>query len=85
MPLVSYKNAKFIQNEMTGICVPDEVVNRYHPEMSREEGEEVAVSLVEELTGKMKDLADGFYFMLPFNRVSIMEKYAAVRSRANQQ
>jgi homocysteine S-methyltransferase len=81
MPLVSYKNAKFIQNEMTGICVPDEVVNRYHPEMSREEGEDVAVSLVEELTGQMKDLADGFYFMLPFNRVSIMEKY---RKRAGK-
>ncbi len=77
MPLVSYKNAKFIQNEITGVHVPDEIVNRYHPEMTREEGEAEAVLLAKELTRKMDALADGFYFMLPFNRVSIMEQYMA--------
>lgn len=75
MPLVSYKNAKFIQNEITGVYVPDEIVNRYHPEMSREEGERAAVSLIKDLTKEMEQVADGFYFMLPFNRVSIIEKY----------
>lgn len=75
MPLVSYKNAKFIQNEITGVYVPDEIVNRYHPEMTRQEGEAEAVRLAAELTKKMDGLADGFYFMLPFNRVSIMEQY----------
>ena len=54
MPLVSYKNAKFIQNEITGVFVPDEIVNRYHPEMSREEAEDTAVALAEELTKKME-------------------------------
>lgn len=77
MPLVSYQNAKFIQNEITGVYVPEEIVNRYRPEMSREEGEAEAVALVKKLTGKMNSMADGFYFMLPFNRVSIIEKYMA--------
>ncbi len=79
MPFVSYKNAKFIQNEITGVFVPDAIVNRYHPKMSREEAEDTAVSLAEELTEKMT-MADGFYFMLPFNRVSIIEKYMRHKS-----
>lgn len=74
MPLVSYTNACFIKNEFAGIEVPDEVVNRYHKDMSREEAEIVAANLANELIEKLWEIADGFYFMLPFNRVSLMDK-----------
>ncbi len=74
MPLVSYTNACFIKNEFAGIEVPDEVVNRYHKDMSREEAELVAANLANELIEKLWEIADGFYFMLPFNRVSLMDK-----------
>ncbi|MFR4337363.1 MAG: hypothetical protein ACLT33_04305 [Lachnospira pectinoschiza] len=39
MPLVSFKNASFMKNEMTGINVTDEVLLRYRPDMTKEEGE----------------------------------------------
>lgn len=74
MPFVSYTNACFIKNEFAGIEVPDEVVNRYHKDMSREEAELVAADLANELVEKLWEIADGFYFMLPFNRVSLMDK-----------
>lgn len=74
MPLVSYRNACFIKNEITGIHVPDEIVTRYSPDMSREEAELVGAELANEMIGMTKDFADGYYFMLPFNRVSLMEK-----------
>ncbi len=74
MPLVSYRNANFVKNELVGIDVPDEVLERYHPDMSREEGEETGVQLALEIMEQVKDWADGFYFMLPFNRVSLLEK-----------
>lgn len=45
MPLVSYRNALFMKNEMPGIHVNDEILNRYDPEMSREEAEDTAVAL----------------------------------------
>ena len=73
MPLVSYRNANFVKNEMVGIYVPDKVLSEYHPDMSREEGEETGVRIVQRIMEVM-DFADGFYFMLPFNRVSLMEK-----------
>lgn len=74
MPLVSYRNANFIKNEITGIHVPDEVVNRYKPDMSKEEAEVVGAEIASEIIEKLSPFADGYYFMLPFNRVSLMEK-----------
>ena len=74
MPLVSYRNANFIKNEITGIHVPDEVVNRYHPDMSKEEAEWVGAEIANEIIEKLSPFADGYYFMLPFNRVSLMDK-----------
>lgn len=74
MPLVSFRNANFIKNEITGINVPEEIVARYDPEMSKEEAENVGVAIAMEVMEMTADFADGYYFMLPFNRVSIMEK-----------
>ena len=74
MPLVSYKNALFMKNEMHGIHVPDEVVNSYRPDMERREAEEVATRLCVEIGNKTMHFADGFYFMTPFNRVSLVNE-----------
>ena len=74
MPLVSYKNARFIKNEMPQIYVPEEIMNRYHPEMSREEAEEVGAEIAREVIQMLEPIADGYYLMLPFNRVSLMDK-----------
>ena len=74
MPLVSYRNANFIKNEMSGINVPDWIVERYSPDMSKEEAEWVGAQIANEIIEKMSDFADGYYFMLPFNRVSLMDK-----------
>lgn len=74
MPLVSRKNALFMKNEMTGIHVTDEIVSRYDGAVTREEGEAVGVSLAGEIMEKTKDLADGYYFSIPFNRVTLLAK-----------
>lgn len=79
MPFVSYNNANFVKNEFAGIDVPDNIVARYHKEMSREEAELVGVALASELVEKVSQMSDGYYFMLPFNRVSMMEKITIVR------
>ena len=74
MPLVSYKNAIFIKNEITGIHVPDEVISQYKPEMTREEGEAVGICVIREVIRKLEPIGDGYYFMLPFNRVHLVKK-----------
>lgn len=74
MPLVSYRNALFMKNEFIGIEVPDSVVDRYRPDMSKEEAEDVGVALAKEIMERTDAFVDGYYFMLPFNRVSLMQK-----------
>jgi len=74
MPLVSYKNAVFIKHEIHGINVPDEIIDRYKPEMTREEAEKAAVSIALELTKKLKPVTDGYYFMVPFNRTQMIRR-----------
>ena len=74
MPLVSRKNALFIQNEIAGIRVPDEVVDLYREDMTRQEGEAVGVSIAKRMIEESKDFVDGYYFVLPFNRVTLVER-----------
>lgn len=74
MPLISYRNASFIKNEIYGIHVPDEVLERFSPDMTRAEGEAVGIEIAKEVMHKLKDIADGYYFMLPFNRAHLVEQ-----------
>lgn len=74
LPPVSLKNASFIRNEMAGMNVPDEVIERYRPDMTREEGEMAGAEIAKGLMRKLNPFVDGYYFMLPFNRVSLMER-----------
>lgn len=73
MPLISRKNALFMKNEMAGIHVPDEVIERYREDMTREQGEETGIAIAKEIMALSSGFADGFYFSLPFNRVSVLE------------
>lgn len=74
MPLISYRNACFIRNEVTGIQVPDEVVAAFRPDMTREEGEAAGTAVVKRVMRQLDGIADGYYFMLPFNRVHLVEQ-----------
>lgn len=74
MPLVSYRNAMFMQHEMPGIHVDEQIIARYRPDMTREEAEETAVSLCEDLAERLYDTADGFYLRTPFHRVGLVNR-----------
>ena len=74
MPLVNYRNAMFVKNELSGIQVPDEIITRYDEHMSREESEEAGIAIALEIIAKLRETADGYYFMVPFNRASMICK-----------
>ena len=74
MPLVSKKNAVFIKNEIAGIQVTDEIINRFEMNMTREVAEEVGISICCEIMRKTKDIVDGYYFSIPFYRTYLVNK-----------
>lgn len=74
MPLVSHKNALFMKNEISGVNVTDEVIERYPENADREDGENVGVELAKEMIAATRDFADGYYFSFPFNRTYLLKR-----------
>ena len=72
MPMVSYRNANFMKNEVPGVNVPQELVDRFSPDMTREESTMVGIEIATEIARFMRPHADGFYFMTPFNRAEVI-------------
>ena len=72
MPLVSYRNAVYMNNEVPGIHIPESYVNRFSPEMNREEAQRIGIEIALKIAKRLKPHADGFYFITPFNRAEIV-------------
>jgi homocysteine S-methyltransferase len=72
LPVVSYRNAVFLNNELPGVTIPDKYVNMFSEEMTKEEAQEVGIKIAVELGKKVKDICDGLYFITPFNRVEML-------------
>ena len=72
MPLVSRRNALFMKNEMAGIEIPDEIIERYGENATRQEGEDCGIQIAREILDYTADFADGYYFSFPFNRVHML-------------
>ena len=72
-PIVSYKNAIFMQNEVNGVSVCDEIIDLYK-EKNRQEGEDLAYRISMEIAKEAAPYCDGFYLMTPFKRVDLMNR-----------
>lgn len=75
-PIVSHRNALFLNNEVAGVSVPEEIVRLYEGK-SREEAEALAVSLSVQTARDMAAYTDGWYLMTPFRRVSLIARIMA--------
>lgn len=74
MPFINRKNALFMKNEIAGVEVSDEIIDRYPEQTSREEGEAVGIAIALEIIAKTRDFADGYYFSFPFIRVHMLKQ-----------
>ncbi|MGI5892044.1 MAG: bifunctional homocysteine S-methyltransferase/methylenetetrahydrofolate reductase [Bacillota bacterium] len=71
MPIVSYKNACFINNEIAGISIPEEILLRYK-DTEPQEAAQLAVEISIEIIEKIQDITDGYYLIVPLQRVDII-------------
>ncbi len=70
-PVVSYKNACFLNNEIAGMRVCEEIVSRYEG-LDRAAAEDLAVRVSAGVAEAIAPYTDGFYLMTPFKRVELM-------------
>ena len=73
MPVVSERNARFMESEITGIHVEERIINAYHG-LSREEAEELAVQLSLEIAKDITPYIDGYYIITPFARTALVAR-----------
>ena len=71
LPPVSYKNAMFLANEIPGIHLPQEFVDKFELNMTKDQGEQIGIEIVTKIASDIAELVDGYYFISPFNRVSV--------------
>ena len=70
-PLASYRNAEFLNNEVPGIHIPKEIMEKMRAagkgEKAREQGIEIAAQMIE----AFRDRVQGIYIMPPFGRLEL--------------
>ena len=73
MPIVSERNAQFLNSEIAGIEVDRETIERYHG-ADREQGENLAVEISADMARRMKEDVDGYYIITPFSRTALVTR-----------
>lgn len=72
IPVVSYRNACFMEHEIAGIRVDERIIAMYEGK-DRAQGEELAVRIVSAIAEEIREYVDGFYLITPFNRIALIE------------
>ena len=75
MPVAGYKNALFLNNEVSGICVPGDLLTALQGK-SREEAADLSVRFSMEVIRHVFDCCDGFYLMTPLKRIDLTARLA---------
>ena len=73
MPVVSYRNAQFMNSEISGIKIDDDIIEKYK-DKDREQCAKLAVQISLRFMKSAEAYSDGFYLITPFRRVEIIEE-----------
>lgn len=72
-PPVSHRNACFLNNEISGMRVCDEIISLYEGK-ERVQAEDLAVKISAAIAGEIRPYTDGAYLMTPFRRTALMTR-----------
>ena len=72
-PVVSYRNACFLNNEIAGMRVCGEIIELYKGK-DRDEAEAAAVTISVRVAQEILPYTDGVYMMTPFHRVALVSR-----------
>ncbi len=70
-PLISFKNAEFMNNEVPGVVVPGEILTRMARCRSKEDGQRVGVEIARKIIERISARVSGFQVSAPLGNVEI--------------
>jgi homocysteine S-methyltransferase len=68
-PLASYRNAEFMRNEVPGVVVPDEIMERMSKADTKEAQREEGIAIAKEAVEAVRDRVQGIQVSAPFGNV----------------
>ncbi|MHB8062281.1 MAG: methylenetetrahydrofolate reductase, partial [Ruminiclostridium sp.] len=71
MPLVGYRNAQFINNEVPGMVIDENTIDLFK-DKSREESEAIGINFSMDSINKLYPYVSGFYLMTPLKRTHVI-------------
>ena len=71
LPLVSYKNAEFLHNEVPGMQIPEEIRERMRRAPAGDEARKEGVRIAREMLFAVKERVQGAYLMPPLGRYEL--------------
>lgn len=71
IPVVSYKNACFMNNEISGITVSQDIIALYK-DASKEQATKLAINISTQIAKEIEPYVDGYYIITPFKRIDIV-------------
>ncbi|HQB83721.1 MAG TPA: methylenetetrahydrofolate reductase, partial [Candidatus Rifleibacterium sp.] len=80
-PLVSLKNAEFMNNEVPGASVPENLMNRLRKAGSVEAQREEGILIAREALERVRPMVDGVQVSVPLGRVESVLKVIEVLNR----
>jgi len=70
-PLVSYRNAEFMRNEVPGVVIPDAIMERMARFESKEDQLKIGIEIAKEMLEKVRSRVQGVQISAPFGRYEI--------------
>ena len=71
LPLVSYKNAEFLHNEVPGMQIPEAIRERMRKTPGGEAARKEGVKIAREMLFAVRDRVQGAYLMPPLGRYEL--------------
>jgi len=68
-PLVSYKNAEFLNNEIPGISIPDRIMEKMRKARTKEEALQIGIDEAKFILRELRNLVNGVQISMPFGKV----------------
>lgn len=71
LPVASYKNAIFLNNEVAGIDISEDIVDSLR-DKSKEQVYDISVAYSKKIIDRIYDVCDGLYLMTPLKKVDLV-------------
>jgi len=68
-PLISFKNAEFMNNEVPGVVVPKPILDRMARCRTREDGRKAGIDIARGIVARIRDRVNGFQVSAPLGHV----------------